>query len=78
MSSLYKGNTLELFHLSGKYPHLIHRFIIWVTEGTISGQASFKSLADADASVLCLRYSLSSGLHCTIQARSLDESKGTH
>ena len=43
------GDTLDIFHSSGKYPHLMDRLIIWVREGTISGQASFKSLAGADA-----------------------------
>ena len=46
ISSLYRGNPLEIFHWPGKYPYQMDRLIISVREGTISGQASFKSLAE--------------------------------
>ena len=40
------GVTLATFQSSGKIPVLIERLIIKVNEGTVTGAASFDSLAD--------------------------------
>lgn len=52
-SSLYKGNTLEICHLSGKYPLVMDKCTTCVREGMIyTGPASFKSLTEMPSNPL--------------------------